>query len=73
MKITLEDHSDEVLAALESACTIALETCGLVGGRERCLKRCRMLKEHRVYRAMRRCVDKIARWKLLGAISGSTL
>lgn len=31
MKITLEDHSDEVLAALESACAIALETCGLVG------------------------------------------
>lgn len=30
MKITLEDHSDEVLAALESACAIALETCGLV-------------------------------------------
>ena len=30
MKITLEDHSDEVLAALESACSIALETCGLV-------------------------------------------
>lgn len=30
MKITLEDHSNEVLAALESACAIALETCGLV-------------------------------------------
>ncbi len=30
MKITLEDHSDEVLTALESACAIALETCGLV-------------------------------------------
>lgn len=33
MKITLEDHSDEVLAALESACAIALETCGLVGAK----------------------------------------
>ena len=31
MKITLEDHSDEVLAALESACLKALEECGLVG------------------------------------------
>lgn len=30
MKITLEDHSDEVLTALGSACAIALETCGLV-------------------------------------------
>ena len=30
MKITLEDHSDEVLTALESASAIALETCGLV-------------------------------------------
>lgn len=31
MKITLEDHSDEVLKALESACQQALEKCGLVG------------------------------------------
>lgn len=31
MKITLEDHSDEVLEALESACQRALEKCGLVG------------------------------------------
>lgn len=31
MQITLEDHSDEVLEALESACLKALETCGLVG------------------------------------------
>lgn len=31
MQITLEDHSDEVLAAMESACLKALETCGLVG------------------------------------------
>lgn len=30
MKITLEDHSDEVLAALESARLKALEECGLV-------------------------------------------
>lgn len=30
MKMTLDDHSDEVLAALESACQRALETCGLV-------------------------------------------
>ena len=30
MKITLEDHSDEVLAALESACAIALETCNSI-------------------------------------------
>lgn len=30
MKIKLEDHSDEVLTALESACAIALEICGLV-------------------------------------------
>ena len=30
MKITLEDHSDEVLEALESACRRALEKCGLV-------------------------------------------
>lgn len=30
MKIKLEDHSDEVLAALESACQRALEKCGLV-------------------------------------------
>nr|UWI40350.1 MAG: Minor capsid protein [Bacteriophage sp.] len=30
MKITLEDHSDEVLEALESACQRALEKCGLV-------------------------------------------
>ena len=29
MKITLEDHSDEVLAAMESACQRALEECGL--------------------------------------------
>ena len=29
MKITLEDHSDEVLEALESACQRALEKCGL--------------------------------------------
>lgn len=56
MKITLEDHSDEVLTVLESACAIALETCGLVGGQERCLKRCRMLKEHRVYRAVNKAL-----------------
>ena len=31
MEITLEDHSDEVLEALESACQRALEKCGLVG------------------------------------------
>lgn len=31
MKIKLEDHSDEVLEALESACQRALEKCGLVG------------------------------------------
>lgn len=31
MKITLEDHSDEVFEALESACQRALEKCGLVG------------------------------------------
>lgn len=31
MKITLEDHSDEVLKAMESACQRALEKCGLVG------------------------------------------
>lgn len=31
MKITLEDHSDEVLEAMESACQRALEKCGLVG------------------------------------------
>lgn len=31
MKITLEDHSAEVLEALESACQRALEKCGLVG------------------------------------------
>lgn len=30
MKVTLDDHSAEVLAALESACQRALETCGLV-------------------------------------------
>ena len=30
MKITLEDYSDEVLEALESACQRALEKCGLV-------------------------------------------
>ena len=30
MEIKLEDHGDEVLTALESACAIALETCGLV-------------------------------------------
>lgn len=30
MKITLEDHSAEVLEALESACQRALEKCGLV-------------------------------------------
>lgn len=30
MKVILDDHSDEVLAALESACQRALETCGLV-------------------------------------------
>ena len=29
MQITLEDHSDKVLAAMESACAAALETCGL--------------------------------------------
>ena len=29
MQITLEDHSKEVLAALESACAVALEMCGL--------------------------------------------
>lgn len=33
MQITLEDHSDEVLAAMESACLKALETCGLAGER----------------------------------------
>lgn len=31
MQITLEDNSDEVLAAMESACAVALEMCGLVG------------------------------------------
>lgn len=31
MQIRLEDHSDEVLEALESACQRALEKCGLVG------------------------------------------
>lgn len=31
MKITFEDHSAEVLAAMESACLKALEECGLVG------------------------------------------
>lgn len=31
MKITLDDHSDEVLEELESACQRALEKCGLVG------------------------------------------
>ena len=31
MKITLEDHGDEVLEALEFACQRALEKCGLVG------------------------------------------
>ncbi len=31
MKITLEDHSNEVLEAIESACPRALEKCGLVG------------------------------------------
>lgn len=30
MKITFEDHSDEVLAALEMGCNRALEKCGLV-------------------------------------------
>lgn len=30
MRITFEDHSAEVLSALESACQRALETCGLV-------------------------------------------
>lgn len=30
MQITLEDHSDEVLDAMESACAVALEMCGLV-------------------------------------------
>lgn len=30
MKVILDDYSDEVLAALESACQRALETCGLV-------------------------------------------
>lgn len=30
MQIRLEDHSDEVLVALESACQRALEKCGLV-------------------------------------------
>lgn len=30
MQIRLEDHSDEVLEALESACQRALEKCGLV-------------------------------------------
>jgi len=30
MKVILDDHSAEVLAALESACQRALETCGLV-------------------------------------------
>ena len=30
MKVTLDDHSAEVLSALESACQRALETCGLV-------------------------------------------
>ncbi len=29
MQITLEDHSKEVLAAMESACAVALEMCGL--------------------------------------------
>lgn len=33
MQITLEDHSDEVLAAMESACLKALETCGLASER----------------------------------------
>lgn len=39
MKITFEDHSAEVLAAMESACLKALEECGLVGegyAKERC-------------------------------------
>lgn len=31
MKITLEDHSDEVYKELEAACQRALEKCGLVG------------------------------------------
>ncbi len=31
MKVTIEDHSEEVLAAMESACLRALEECGLVG------------------------------------------
>lgn len=31
MKITFEDHSAEVLAALDAACNRALEKCGLVG------------------------------------------
>nr|DAW16787.1 MAG TPA: putative tail component [Caudoviricetes sp.] len=30
MQIRLEDHSDEVLEALESACQRALEKCGMV-------------------------------------------
>lgn len=30
MRITLDDHSAEVLSALESACQRSLETCGLV-------------------------------------------
>ena len=30
MKITLEDHSDEVLEALDAACNRTLEKCGLV-------------------------------------------
>ena len=31
MQIRLEDHSEEVLATMESACQQALEKCGLVG------------------------------------------
>ena len=31
MIITFKDNSDEVLAAMESACNRALEKCGLVG------------------------------------------
>lgn len=31
MKITLDDHSDEVLSALEAALARGLEKCGLVG------------------------------------------
>lgn len=33
MKITLEDHSAEVLEALDAACNRALEKCGLVAER----------------------------------------